>query len=240
MTIYDRDYVRSPAQAATRTTTFANQVYSWMGIGLALTGLVAYGVFRTGAYVTLMPFWWIFAFGTLGIAFAIQGLLNRASFTTIAALFLAYAGLEGLFFGVVLPLYAAAYGGQIIWLAFTTAAAISAMAIAYGYFAKADLTNVGRLLSFGVMALLGITLLYFVLSFFITLTWLHLFICYLGLIIFIGLTAYDAQQIRRISQQVDPRTTASYKMAMVQALRMYINVIMIFWYLLQIFARRSE
>ena len=126
MGIYDRDYMRTRvATADSNVTTFANQVYSWMGIGLALTGLVAYGLFKSGLFVSLLPFWWVFGFGTLGIAFAIQRMLERASFGTIAALFLAYAGVEGLFFGVTLPLYAAAYGGQLIWMAFSTAALVS-------------------------------------------------------------------------------------------------------------------
>jgi len=245
MGIYDRDYMRERARervidTGSGVTSFANQVYSWMGIGLALTGLVAYALFRTGLFMSLLPFWWVFGFGTLGIAFAIQGLLERASFGTIAGLFLAYAGVEGLFFGVTLPLYAAAYGGQLIWMAFSTAAVVSGAAVCYGMFTKSDLTNVGRLFSFGVMCLLAMTVLYFLLSFFMTLTWLHLLICYVGLVLFIGLTAYDAQQIRTMSYQADVNSTASYKLSLVMALKMYINVIMIFWYLLQIFARRND
>ena len=70
------------------------------------------------------------------------------------------------------------------------------------------------------------------------LTIFHLVICYLGLVIFVGLTACDAQTIRAMSMQVDINSVASYKLSMVMALRMYINVIMIFWYLLQIFTSR--
>ena len=75
-----------------------------------------------------------------------------------------------------------------------------------------------------------------ILSFFMHLPMMHLMISYLGLIIFVGLTAYDAQAIRRISAQVDGNGTIAAKMSLMMALKMYLNVIMIFWYLLQIFA----
>ena len=67
-------------------------------------------------------------------------------------------------------------------------------------------------------------------------TWANLFISYLGLVIFVGLTAYDAQTIRSFSMQADIASVASYKLSLIMALRMYINVIMIFWYLLRIFS----
>lgn len=234
----DNNYYR-PTAALEAQRSFAQQVYGWMCIGLGVTALTAYLIARTGFYMTLMPFWWVFALGTLGIGLGFNRAVRTSSFTAVTAWFLGYALCEGLFFGVVLPLYAAAYGGTVIWTAFATASLIFGVACCYGVFTKADLTSIGRILQIGVLGLIGVTLLYFVLSFFMTLTWMNLFISYIGLIIFTGLTAYDAQQIKDMGRQVGGGNDSA-RMSLVLALQMYINVIMIFWYLVQIFSSGSR
>lgn len=238
MGIYDRDYLT--VQDARNIGTFSSRVYGWMALGLAFTAFIAYTVYHTGLYMKLMPFWWVLAFATFGVAMSINAGLKRFSISTVATLFLAYAGLEGLIFGTVLPLFAKAYGGQVIWAAFLSASAIFGTAMLYGVFTKSDLTSLSRILSLGLMGLMGITLVYVVLSFFMHLPLMNLIISYLGLVIFVGLTAYDAQTIRQYSRQVDVHSVASYKLSMMMALKMYVNVIMIFWYLLQIFASNSR
>jgi FtsH-binding integral membrane protein len=110
----------------------------------------------------------------------------------------------------------------------------------YGMFTKNDLTTLGRILTFGVIGLALVTLIFMVLSFFMHLPMLDLLISYLGLAIFVGLTAYDAQTIRKFSQQAEINSVASYKLSMIMALKMYINVIMIFWYLLRIFSNNRR
>ncbi len=232
MSFSDRDCIQDDRAVG----TFSTRVYGWMSIGLGFTSAVAYFLFKTGLYVSLMPFWWVWMFGTFGVAMGINRALKRLSLTGVIALFLTYAGLQGILFGTMLPLFAAAYGGQIIWSAFLTAAAIFALAMGYGVFTKNDLTGLGRILSFGLIGLIGVTFVYLILSFFIPMGWAHLLISYIGLIIFVGLTAYDAQTIRSLSMQVDVNSVASYKLSMIMALKMYLNVIMIFWYLLQIFS----
>lgn len=234
----DPNYYR-PTISLDNERSFAQQVYGWMSIGLGITALTAYFVARTGLYMTLAPFWWVFAFGTLGIGFGFNRAVRSSTFTSVTAWFLGYALCQGLFFGIVLPLYAAAYGGSVIWTAFATAALIFGVACFYGIFTKADLTSIGRILQIAVIGLIAVTLLYFVLSFFMTLTWMNLFISYIGLIIFTGLTAYDAQQIKQMGRQVGG-SPESARMSLVLALQMYINVIMIFWYLLQIFSSRRD
>ncbi|MCB1136180.1 MAG: Bax inhibitor-1/YccA family protein [Chlamydiia bacterium] len=240
MGFYDRDYVRTGTASDAEAASFASQVYGWMTIGLGITAVVTWGLARSGLWMQLMPFWWLCALGTLGIGLAINGMIHRLSFQGVAGLFVAYSAVQGMFFGITLPLYAAAYGGQVIWVAFLSAAGISGAAAAYGMFTGADLTHLGRLLRFGLYALVGMTLLYLVMSFFVQVTWMHMFISWLGLGMFIGLTAYDAQQIRSMSYQVDMRNSMAGKLSLVMALRMYINVIMVFWYLLQIFARGRD
>jgi FtsH-binding integral membrane protein len=237
MGFYDRDLTQEKDKLA----TFSSRVYGWMAIGLGLTALIAYAVYSSGIYVKLMPFWWVWSFGTLGVAMAINFSIQRISIQGAIGLFLTYAGLEGILFGTILPAFAAAYGGQMIWSAFATASVIFGLAMGYGMFTKSDLTTMGRILSFGLIGLIALSLLFFILSFFMPMGLANLLISYLGLVIFVGLTAYDAQTIRQMSMQVrDNETVASYKMSLIMALKMYINVIMIFWYLLQIFSSSSS
>lgn len=239
MAIHDRNYLRSQTSVG-QVNTFATQVYGWMTIGLSVTAFVAWFIFKTGIYAALLPFWWVTALGTFAIAMAISTRINRISFSNLATLFLTYAVLQGISFGSILPGFAAAFGGQIIWTAFGTAALIFAIAVAYGVFSKSDMTSLGRILSLGVIGLVAVTLLYMVLSLFMPMTGMMLMISYLGLIVFVGLTAYDANQIRKMSEQVDGYSVMSCKLSLVMALRMYINVIMVFWYLLQIFSSSNR
>lgn len=227
---------RGYIQDARAVGAFSTRVYGWMAIGLGVTATVAFLLFRSGLYLTLMPLWWVWAFATFGIAMGINAGLNRLSIGGVIGLFLAYSGLEGILFGTLLPAFAAAYGGQVIWAAFLAGAAIFALAMCYGIFTKNDLTSLGRILSFGLIGLICISLFYMIFSFFIPMPWAYLLISYLGLVLFMGLTAYDAQTIRQFSMQVDVNSVASYKLSIMMALKMYINVIMIFWYLLQIFS----
>lgn len=183
--------------------TFAGRVYGWMSIGLGFTAVIAYLIFRSGAYMALMPFWWVWAFGTFGVAMAINAGLNRFSIPTVVTLFLAYAGLEGILFGTILPVFAAAYGGGVIWSAFATASVVFLTAMLFGMFTKSDLTSLGRILSMALIGLIGVSFIFMILSIFMHLPMMHLLISYLGLVIFVGLTAFDAQNIRRFSQQAD-------------------------------------
>lgn len=234
MTLYDQKTVYPHNAAA--ISMFTSRVYGWMSIGLAFTAAIAFFIYRTGAYAALMPFWWVWGFATFGIALAINASIQRAKVGTVIALFLSYSGLQGIFFGTVLPAFAITFGGGIIWSAFLTASVVFLSAMLYGKYTKSDLTGLGRILRVALIGFVALTLLYFVLSFFISMTWANLAISYLGLIIFVGLTAYDAQTIRSFSLMADVNSTASYKLSLVMALKMYINVIMIFWYLLQIFS----
>ena len=246
MGMYDRDYARRQnrfSMADSRVdnsyvaeTSFTTRVYGWMTLGLAVTAFIAFFIYQTGAFITLMPFWWLWTFGAFGVGIALNASAHKASSATTSILFLLYSVLQGLFFGTVLPGFAMAYGGDLIWSAFTTASVIFGIAACYGAFTKSDLTALGSILRIALLGLIGVTFVYFIMSFFMDMTWMTLFISYIGLGIFVGLTVYDAQQIRYMSYKSSGNAALTYKLSILMALQMYINVIMIFWYLLQIFA----
>lgn len=232
MRLYDR-YTINDASAVSK---FTSRVYGWMSLGLAVTAAVAFSLYASGAFLKLLSLWWVWGLGTFGIAMTINVSIHRLSLPAVMGLFVTYAALEGMLFGTILPFFAMAYGGHIIWAAFAVGAVVFLSAMLYGMFTKADLTGLGKILTIGLIGLVAVTLVYFVLSFFMSLTWLDLLISYVGLILFVGLTAYDAQTIRSYSMQADVQSVTSYKLSLIMALKMYINVIMIFWYLLRIFS----
>lgn len=215
------------------TSSFAARVYGWMTLGLALSGVIAFSLAMTGLYVKLMPLCIFWALGAFGIGMSINFIAKNCKPATLTTLFLLYAALEGMLFGTILPVFAATYGGGLIWTAFASAAVIFGTTALYGTFTKSDMTGIGRILMMGLIGLIALTVVQFILSFFFPVHGLTLLISYLGLAIFVGLTAYDAQNIRRMSQQAD-NSVVAYKLSILMALKMYINVIMIFWYLLHI------
>lgn len=238
MALWERDYMQAYDEKA--VSSFATKVYGWMTAGLLTTALVAYWIVSSGLYVALMPYWLVPTIGTFVLAMVLGRAVTRMQFGTMAGLFLLYSGLQGVFFGIVLPLYAAQFGGEVIWSAFATAGVIFGGAVCYGIFTKADLTSLGKILRVALMGLVGITLLYLVLSLFMPVSGFMLMIAYLGLVLFVGMTAYDAQQIRRLSTQLDGSGAMAAKLSLMMALKMYLNVIMIFWYLLQILSSRRR
>ncbi|WP_201456288.1 Bax inhibitor-1/YccA family protein [Chlamydia sp. 17-3921] len=232
MGLYDRDYI----QESRLPGTFVSRVYSWMTAGLAVTAFVSLGLYCTDLYKSLFAFWWVWCFGTLGISFFINSKIQTLSLSSVMGLFLAYSVLEGMFFGTLLPVYAAQYGGGVVWAAFGSAALVFGLAALYGAFTKNDLTQMSKILMVAVFGLMAVTILFAIISIFVSVPFFYLLICYVGLVIFVGLTATDAQAIRRIAVNVGDDSVVSYKLSLVMALKMYCNVIMVFWYLLQIFS----
>ncbi|WP_194843597.1 Bax inhibitor-1/YccA family protein [Candidatus Clavichlamydia salmonicola] len=233
-------YSRETVRDVKALSVFSSRVYGWMTLGLSVTAFVAYTLGASGLSMALQPFWWVCTLGTLGISFWINRRISTMSLGGVASLFVLYAVLEGVIFGLVLPMFAKAYGGGIIWTAFLTAAVIFGMSALYGTFTKSDLTGLGKILSMAFVGFIVISLLFFVISMFVHLPFFYLMISYIGLVLFTALTAYDAHTIRRMSQEVSVESVVSYKLSLMMALRMYLNMIMIFWYLLQIFSSSNN
>lgn len=237
---WEPDFTTTRAIRRENTATFASQVYSWLAAGLGLTGALTYLIYRMNWFIPLAPFWPVWALGLFGIAFTMTRRSNALSFGQLAALFLVYAGLEGLFFGTVIPAFIASSGVETVWMAFASAAVASLTAVLYGNLTRADLTALRGLFSLGIIGLLATTLLCVVLSFFMKVGGLQLVIAYVGLALFLGLAAADAQQIQRVSRQLQLEGDSAPKLSLLVALNMYANVIMVFWYLLQIFSSNRD
>ncbi|WP_276815941.1 Bax inhibitor-1/YccA family protein [Chlamydia gallinacea] len=232
MGLYDRDY----AQESRMSGTFVSRVYGWMTAGLAITTFVALGLYFSGLYRSLFSLWWIWFPATLGVSFYINAKIHKLSVPAVAGLFVTYSVLDGLFFGTLVPVYALHYGGNVVWAAFGSAGLIFGIAAAYGAFTKTDLTQVSKILTLGLVGFVLVSGIFAIVSLFIYMPVFYLFICYIGLLMFVGLTVVDAQTIRKVSQTVGNDGDLSYKLSLILALEMYCNVILVFWSLLQIFS----
>ena len=219
------------------------RVYNYMTAGVALTGVVAYLTFsaavtQTGGGLALTafghamfqsPLMWVFVLAPLGLVMLLSFGINRLSASTALTLFFVYAGLLGLSLASIFLVYT---GASITRVFFISAATFGAMSL-YGYTTKRDLTAVG---SFMFMGLIGVIIASLV-NIFLHSSALYWAISVIGVIIFVGLTAYDTQSIKEMYDVHDDGTIAG-RQAVMGALRLYLDFINLVLMLLRIFGDR--
>lgn len=212
---------------------FFTQVYGWMFLGLLVTGLVAY--YTASSYTLLslifssqITFWGL-VLVQLALVFVISGSINKLSSTTAGFLFFVYSALNGLTLSSIFLVYTHESIATVFFIAAATFGGVSI----YGYITKADLTKMGSIL---FMALIGL-IIATVVNMFLQSEGLYWIISYAGVLIFVGLTAYDTQRLKNIAQSLDDENTLS-KVAVVGALTLYLDFINLFIMLLNILGKR--
>ncbi len=225
------------------------RVYNWMSSGLLLTGIVAYTVANTGLselfyrvvvtprgnYVpqpTILGFAAMFA--PLVFVMVLSFGVNRLSRSATQALFWAFAAAMGASLANIFVVYT---GASIARVFFVTSATFASMSL-YGYTTKADLSKFG---SFLMMGLIGV-IVASVVNMFIGSTMLQFAISVIGVLVFVGLTAYDTQRIKGDYQQYAyaEGTDGAAKRSVFDALSLYLNFINLFMLLLQLFGGRNS
>ncbi len=210
---------------------FLAKVFNWMATGLGVTGIVAYLTASTGIALELVrgPMFFILAFGELGLVFFLSARINKIQAGTATSLFLLYSVLNGLTLSVIFLLYTQA---SIAATFFITAGMFGAMAI-YGLVTKRDLSGLG---SFMFMGLIGI-IIASVVNIFLHSSSLDWAISMIGVIVFVGLTAYDVQSIKRMGEEgiMSQGDEAVRKGSIMGALRLYLDFINLFIMLLRFF-----
>ena len=211
------------------------KVYLWMTLALVITGFTAYAVANSSAMINLIysnsAVIWILFGAELLLVFGLSAAINRLSLTVATLMFVLYSVING---AVLSSIFFAYSIGSIATTFFITAGTFAAMSI-YGYFTKADLTSWGKIL---IMALIGIIIATIV-NIFVKSSGLDLIISYAGVLIFVGLTAYDTQKIKLMCQQAPDAGESMQKIALLGALSLYLDFINLFIYLLRIFGRRE-
>jgi len=206
------------------------KVYVWMSLALVITGFAAYYVATSPAILSLIFGNKVVFFGLiiaeLALVFGISGAINKLSLTTATLLFVLYSIVNGVTLSSIFLVYSME---SIASVFFITAITFAVMAL-YGYFTKKDLTSWGRLL---FMALIGIIIASIV-NIFVASTGFNLIISYVGVLIFVGLTAYDSQKIKEMLLMAPDAGETMQKIALLGALSLYLDFINLFLNLLRI------
>lgn len=212
------------------------KVYVWMALALAITGITSFGVANSPGIMTAIfsnqIIFWGLVIAELALVFAISGAINRLSLTTATLLFVLYSVINGVVLSSIFIIYTMT---SIASVFFITAGTFAVMAFV-GYTTKADLTSLGKIL---IMALIGLIIASLVNVFFVKSTGFDLIVSYVGVLIFVGLTAYDSQKIKRMLEMAPDASEASQKLALVGALSLYLDFINLFIYLLRILGKRN-
>jgi len=222
-------------QASTSLQTYMAQVYGWMTCGLLLTAFVSWFAARTPAVMELVFANRITFFGLiiaqLALVFVLSGMVQRMSGAVATALFMLYSALTGLTMASIFLVYTYSCIASTF---FVTAGMFGAMSF-YGYTTKRDLSRFGSLL---FMALIGILLASLV-NFWLKSPALMWAITYIGVVVFVGLTAYDTQRLKAIGENINVNDKENLRRASIMgALTLYLDFINLFLMLLRIFGNR--
>ena len=220
------------SQTQVRVNEFIRSVYNWMAIGLALTGFVAYFTAQSESLLKL-----IFSnsfvllalvIGELVLVYFISARINRMSAATATALFVLYSALNGLTLSFIFLVYTSS---SITSTFFVCAATFGACSV-YGWMTKRDLTSMGGFMTMGLIGIIIASLV----NMFIQSSAMAMIISYIGVLVFVGLTAYDTQKIKNmaITQPDGIGAGAIRKGAILGALSLYLDFINLFLMLLRI------
>ncbi|MBR1546280.1 MAG: Bax inhibitor-1/YccA family protein [Prevotella sp.] len=212
------------------------KVYVWMTLALVITGFTAYGVANSpgilqAIYTNQILFWGLII-AEFALVIGVSAAINKLSLTTATLMFVLYSVINGALLSYIFLAYTSS---SIATVFFITAGTFAAMAI-IGYTTKTDLSSLGKYL---LMALIGIIIATLVNVFFVKSTGFELILSYLGVLVFVGLTAYDSQKIKQMLMQAPDAGEVAQKYALLGALSLYLDFINLFIYLLRIFGRRE-
>ncbi len=215
---------------------FITKVYNWMALALFITGIVAYYTATSPQiFNVIIGSRWLF-FGLIIVELALVVYLSRAinsmSRNMAIGSFLLYSVLNGLTISVIFMAYTSSSIASTFYITAGTFATISF----YGYTTKKDLTSIGNM---AFMALIGIIIASIV-NMFLQNEMMYWIISYLGVAIFVGLTAYDTQKLKEIGSRGFTNEEGMEKMSIIGALILYLDFVNLFLFLLRVFGSRKN
>lgn len=212
------------------------KVYVWMTLALVITGFTAYGVATSPGVLQLIfgnqILFWGMIIAELALVIGVSAAINRLSLTTATLMFILYSVINGALFSSIFLIYTAS---SIATVFFITAGTFGVMAL-IGYTTKTDLTSIGKYL---FMALIGLIIATLV-NMFIKSEGFTYILSYIGVLIFVGLTAYDSQKIKQMLLQAPDAGEGAQKLALLGALTLYLDFINLFLQLLRLFGSRRD
>ena len=209
--------------------------YVWMTLALVITGFTAYGVATSpgilqAIYTNQILFWGLII-AEFALVFGVTAAINKLSLTTATLMFILYSVINGALLSYIFLAYTAS---SIATVFFITAGTFGVMAL-IGYTTKTDLSSMGKIL---FMALIGM-IIATVVNLFVKSDGLTTILSYVGVLIFVGLTAYDTQKIKNMLLEAPDAGEGAQKVALLGALSLYLDFVNLFIYLLRIFGRRE-
>lgn len=223
-------------RAAAVQGEFIRRVYNWMGLGLAATALVALYTASNPQLLKMIFGNSLVFFGLilaeLGLVIWLSAAINRLHYSTASMMFFVYSALNGLTMSVIFLAYTQA---SIASTFFVTAGTFGAMSF-YGYTTKRDLSNWG---SFLFMGLIGIVLAS-VVNIFLHSPMINWVVTYAGILVFVGLTAYDTNKLKEMARAGFADEETEGKSAVMGALALYLDFINLFLMLLRIMGSRRD
>ena len=211
------------------------KVYVWMTLALAITGFTAYGVATSPGILQMIygNSWmmWGLIIAEFALVIGVSAAINRISLTMATLMFILYSVINGALLSSIFLIYTAS---SIATVFFITAGTFGAMAL-FGYTTKTDLSSMGKIL---FMALIGLVIAT-VVNLFIKSSGFTLILSYVGVLIFVGLTAWDTQKIKQMLLQAPDAGEGTQKLALLGALTLYLDFVNLFIYLLRIFGNRK-
>lgn len=223
------------AEVAAAFPALMRKVYLWMAMALVITGFTAYLVATNETLVQMIFSSKVVFFGLIIAEFAlvigITAAINKLSLPVATLLFVLYSVINGATLSVIFFAYTMS---SIATVFFITAGTFGAMSV-FGYVTKKDLSSWGKIL---MMALIGLIIATIV-NIFVKSGAIETIASYVGVLIFVGLTAYDTQKIKQMCLQAPDAGETMQKYALLGALSLYLDFINLFIYLLRIFGRRD-
>jgi hypothetical protein len=211
------------------------KVYGWMAMALVITALAAYGVATNQVAANVLYsnpiLMWIIIGAEVLLVISLSAGVNKLSLPVATTMFVVYSLLNGVMLSSIFFIYSLGSIGTVFLI---TAATFGAMSL-YGYLTQKDLTSWGKIL---MMALIGVIIATIV-NIFVANSGLTLLVSYAGVLIFVGLTAYDTQRIKQMFLTAPDAGEHMQKYALLGALTLYLDFINLFLYLLRIFGKRD-
>ncbi len=229
---YERNYRHVTTEAVAQVTM--SKVYGWMCLALAVSAAAAYCTVKSPALLQLiygnMLALFVLVFAELGLVMYLSARIASISFQSAVVMMGIYAALNG----VMLSSVFLCFQSQIIGAAFLSTALTFGAMSTYGYVTKRDLSGIGSYLIMGLIGVIIATLV----NFFLHSQTLDYIITYVGLFIFVGLTAYDTQKIRYMLQMTEGTPMDARKVGLMGALNLYLDFINIFLFILRLLGSR--
>lgn len=232
----EMNQLAKPYAAKAAQITLFRSVYVWMTLALVITAFVAMYVAKSYTLLAAIAqnslLFWGLLIAEIGVVWYLSARISSISFTKATVLFILYSILNGVTLSFIFAIYTAA---SIASTFFITAGTFAVMAI-FGYVTKKDLSKIGNIC---IMALIGIIIASLV-NLLLKSAMMDVVISYIGVLLFVGLTAYDTQKIKRLLSADDMEVNeTTQKIALLGAMTLYLDFINLFLYLLRLLGDRK-